>query len=241
MESAIQKVRASKSPSEALLALAQHVDELQAILTESLAASGSDDGWGSWEGASEPSAEDEWAPDPADEAALAQYEDELQGNGDAEESRVLRAKIELTRDRLKPPVELHDNSGEATETHYDDEGNAIVDLPKPTPAQIDARAELLPRMGLQDQYGPEIGETAEDSFVRGGPLLLYLSDRDYVNSLPHDVKTLMVEDVILSSPREGHEMGRDILKASTDESNDLTAITDRILGDVESGAIHNAP
>ena len=231
---------AAASPSEAVGVIAEILDELA---EQSASPPAEVDGWASW-GKDAPTAErtaEEWTPDPKDEAELSQLEEELHGNADAEESRVLRAKIELCRDRLQPPPELHDNSGAATETHFDDDGTAIVELPKPTPEQIDERAQIVGRLGLIDQYGEEVRSAAEDSFVRGGPLLLYLSDREYVNSLPYDVKIALVEDVEKSSPREAQEMARDILKANTDDANDLTAATERIMGDVESGAIHNAP
>lgn len=239
-----ERIRSASTPTDALLVIGEILDELAERSTQS------DGGWNAW-GQIGPIADEqvsdsedqraEWAPDPADEAALAQYQEELKGCADDLESKVLRAKIELTKDKLQPPTELHDNSGSATETHYDDEGAAIVDLPKPTPEQIDFRGEIVSRLGLRDQYGDEIGEQAEDSFVRGGPLLLYLSDREFVNGMADDVKRLLVSDVEVSSPREAHEMARDILKANTDAANDLDAVRDRILGDVESGAIHNAP
>lgn len=237
-----EAILSQKSPADALNVLAAWADGVEARL-QSLEAADSSDGWATWgkdDGDSEPASQ-EWSPDPADEAALAQYQEELQGCEDDLESKVLRAKIELTKDKLQPPVKLYDNTGYTSETHYDEEGAAIVDLPVPTPEQVDFRAELISRMGLRDQYGEELGEVAEDSFVRGGPLLLYLSDRDYVNSLPDDLKRLLVQDVEASSPKEAHQMARDILKENTDESNDLDAAANRINDLVESGTVHNAP
>lgn len=238
-----EAILSQKSPTDALNVVAAVLDELSGRVAA--LEQGSTEGWGTWEPheqVSDPEDQQaEWTVDPADEAAIAQYQEELQGCDDDLESKVLRAKIELTRDKLQPPTELHDNSGSATETHYDEAGAAIVDLPKPTPEQIDFRGELVSRLGLRDQYGDELGEKAEDSFVRGGPLLLYLSDREFVNGMADDIKRLLVSDVELSSPREAHEMSRDILKANTDQANDLDAVRDRILGDVESGNIHNAP
>lgn len=238
-----ETILSQKTPADALDVVAAIVDELAARITALEAGGQQRDGWNSWGEIQDLPDEGkvEWTPDPADEVELQRLEEELHGNADADESRVLRAKIELCRDRLQPPVEMSDNTGNATETHYDSEGNAVIDLPVPTPEQIDYRAQLVPKLGLRDQYGDEIGETAEDSFVRGGPLLLYYSDRDFVASLPHDVKVAMVADVERSSPREAHEMARDLLKASTDDANDLEAVAARIFGDVESGAIHNAP
>jgi hypothetical protein len=240
-----EAILSQKTPADALNVVAAIVDELAARITALEAGGQQRDGWDTWGAYDQPLiAKDEpveWTPDPADEVELQRLEEELHGNADADESRVLRAKIELCRDRLLPPVEMSDNTGNATETHYDTEGNAVIDLPVPTPEQIDYRAQLVPKLGLRDQYGDEIGGTAEDSFVRGGPLLLYYSDRDFVASLPHELKVAMVADVERSSPREAHEMARDLLKASTDDANDLEAVAARIFGDVESGAIHNAP
>ncbi len=250
MGNAIQKIRESKSPSGALVIVAELIDQLEDTVSElsdrvNHIEVNDDISWGAWEKPAKPAESDQpaeaWIPDPQDEVLLKQYEEELKGNPDAEESRVLRAKIELQRDKLQPPPELHDNAGQAIETHYDSEGNAIVDLPKPTPEQIDTRAQLVGALGLRDQYGEEAGALAEDSFVRGGPLLLYLSDRDFVNSLPPGLKIALVEDVEKSSPRDAHEMGRDILKASTDEANDLDFASERIINDLSTGAIHNAP
>jgi len=238
-----ESILSQKSPADALNVVAALLDSFDARLTI-LEGRDTSDPWGTWDGATDEQSDDqvaEWKPDPADEAELVDLEGQLHGNADADESRVLRAKIELCRDRLRPPVEMVDNSGEATETHFDDDGNAIVDLPKPTPDQIDFRGELVGRLGLQDHYGPELGAQAEESFIRGGPLLLYLSDREFVRSLPDDVRINMIYDVEKSSPREAHEMARDLLKATTDAANDLEAAKERIFGDVESGAIHNAP
>jgi hypothetical protein len=233
-----EAILSAASPTDALRLVAEYID----ILYEQHASP--KDEWGSWgeaAGTDDADGPVQWSPDPADEAALAQYQEELQGCEDDLEGKVLRAKIELTRDKLHPPVVLVDNSGAATETDYDEEGNAVVNLPPATPEQIDFRGELVGRLGLRDQYGDELGEQAEESFIKGGPLLLYLSDREFVNSMADDVKRQLVVDVEQSSPREAQEMARDILKANTDDANDLDAVRDRILGDVESGAIHNAP
>lgn len=240
-----ERIRAQKSPAEALIEVGAILDELQGRIDAGIQQQ-SVSGWETWgpvetDGRDYSGGPEPWVPSPDDIAELKTLEEELHGNADADESRVLRAKIELCKDRLQPPTEMYDASGNATETHYDDDGNAIVDLPAPTPEQIDVRAGIVPQLGLRDQYGEELGAQAEESFIRGGPLLLYLSDRDFVNQLPSNVKALLVDDVLQSSPREAHEMARDILKASTDDSNDLEAVKSRIFGDVESGAIHNAP
>lgn len=233
-----EEILREESPSAALALTARIIDQL-ADRIDALEKGGSKPVQQEWDTWDEPAKEEEWLPNPDDEVELAALKEALQGNGNADESRVLRARIELCEDRLKPPLDRADNTGNATVAHYDEAGNAIIDLPKPTTTQLDYRAKLLPRLGLKEQYGDDIGSKTEDSFLRGGPLLLYYSDREFVNALPSDVKQYLVADVEESSPREAHEMARDILKVSTDQANDLVAAQERIFGDVESGAIHN--
>ena len=228
-----------KSPAEALFYVAGIVEDLQDRVRH--LEQQNVDGWDQWSGEVPPltDASTEWAPDPADEAELVKLEDELQGNNDSLESKALRAKIELTKDKLQPPVEMHDNSEQATEQHVSQDGSVVVDLPSPTPEQIDVRAQLLPKMGIADQYGEAQADEFEKAFIRGGPLLFYYTDRDYINALPPDVKQALVEDVLVSSPREAHDMGRDILK-DLDPGTPEQAI-ERQVGDMENGSIHNAP
>lgn len=236
-----EAILGAASPTDALRLVAEYIDQLvEDAASRRISGSGWDD-WGKAIGEVERDPVGPWTPDPADEAALAQYQEDLHGCEDALEGKVLRAKIELTKDKLHPPTEMVDNTGYSTETHFNDNGEAIIDLPVPTPEQIDFRGEIVTRLGLRDQYGEQLGEEAEDSFVRGGPLLLYLSDREFVNGMADDIKRLLVSDVEQSSPKEAQEMARDILKTNSDDSNDLDAVRERILGDVESGAIHNAP
>jgi hypothetical protein len=225
-----------KNPQDALFYLAGMVEDLQARVQH--LEQQQVEGWDQWSDETPPLS-DGWEPNPEDEAKLTRLREELAGNADADESKVLRAEIELTEDRLKPPVEMHDNAEQITEQHTDTEGNVVVELPPPTPEQIDSRSLLLPQLGLADQYGKEEAARYEAAFVKGGPLLFYYTDRDFINSLPPDVKQALVEDVLISSPKEAHDMGRDVLK-DLDPGTPEQAI-ERQVGDLESGSIHNAP
>ena len=247
METGIPKpseaILGAASPTDALNVIAAVLDQFSERIFD-LEECGSGNGWTEWtrtDSGSTSVSKSDWSPNPADEEELVRLTEALQGNEDADESKVLRAKIELCKDRLKPPLEVHDNSGELAELTHSPDGTVVVNLPPPTPEQIDFRGQMLLHLGLIDQYGEELGRQFEDSFLKGGPLLLYYSDRDFVMSLPDGIKREMIVDVEKSSNREAHEMARDLLRVNTDESNDLEAAKARIFGDVESGAVHNAP
>jgi hypothetical protein len=55
-------------------------------------------------------------------------------------------------------------------------------------------------------------EDWNEAYAKGGPMWLYIGNRELVMSYPEQVRSLMIEDVIEDSPKDAHEMGADLLK-----------------------------
>lgn len=203
-----KKVEQAGSPMEALLLLADAVDALAQQESEP-------DPWAGWGKATT-----EAAPAPVDksgvEAELVELEAQLHGCEDVAESKVLRAKIDLKRDELVEHAPPAEQALEQRRTvSVDNGGEIVVEVPEPTPEQEVARGKFLADSlfsAMVDQYGEEAADTYATSYLKAGPLLLYYTDRDFVNGLPDPMKFKMVEDVEQFSPNEAAEMGRDILK-----------------------------
>lgn len=215
MPTATELVKGAKSPSEALLLLAERVTELESQPAPS-------DGWGDWEAGTDDadaSPFEVWTPDPEDIAEVERIENELRGCEDADESTALRAQLLLARDKLVEPREDYTNEGERTVIEADEKGNTEVEAPAPTPEQEDER-EVFARekLKLEEQYGEDSGAEYIQSYRKVGPNLLYLTDRDFVLGLPPEVKQEMIADLLRFSPEEAHEMSRDIMKV--DEAPD---------------------
>lgn len=214
-----------ESPQEALLHLADVVElcihKLSEIESEQTPTS---DAWSTWD--DQPLVDDsssEWHEPPGVREELAALQGELSGCEDDEESKVLRAKIELAEDKLVPPADFHDNTGEASTVSDDQEGASTVDVPKPTPDQEDEREEFAREiLRLEEVYGEERGAEYIQSYRKAGPALLYYTDRDFVLGLPDDIKRAMVGDVERFSPKEAHEIARDILKDLDPGGPDVT-------------------
>jgi hypothetical protein len=111
-----------------------------------------------------------------------------------------------------------------------DEDAGVIDIVPPNRKQRKFRDAWLPRIALEN-LPAEWGLTKEEAdaaYKEGGPVWLYLAGagfaeehkagRDYILSLPADVRTAMVNDLILGevSPRWVQEFGRDILKDETE-------------------------
>ncbi len=194
-----------KSPQEALLFLAERVEQLEdrIVHQERLQVTG----WDEWSDETPPLTE--WLPDPAVEARLAEAKEELNGNESDEESKALRAEILLLEDALRPPEpDPHVDTTDRAKIELEGE-TAIVELPKVTPEKEDARRQFAnDALGLATEFGDE----ALEAYAKAGPLWLYYGNRDFVMGLSSDYKQIMVNDVEEQSPTEAQEMGRDILK-----------------------------
>jgi hypothetical protein len=83
------------------------------------------------------------------------------------------------------------------------------------PAPSDEKKERRRQFERQNLKLSEFLGDSEDwseAYAKGGPMWLYLGNRELVMSMPDGVRTALVQDVIEDSPQDAHEMGRDILK-----------------------------
>jgi hypothetical protein len=210
------RVKGTESPAAALIVIAELLDDAFSRIEELESdAAVSDESWASW-GSLEEAAYDgpteEWAPRDGILDDIREVERELQGCSDAEESQVLRAKLMLLQDELKPPIEMQDNTGKHTEIEVELDGT-VVHLPPASEEHQELRRKFATDvLRLTEVYGEDDGAKYVESYAKAGPLLLYYSDRDFVMGLPDDYKRAMVRDVSDASPKEAHEMGRDVLK-----------------------------
>lgn len=140
-------------------------------------------------------------------------------------SSLLEEDIDL--DEPAPPSR---HTGAQPDPAQVNEDAGVVEITPPTRTQRKFREKWLPRIGLENlpaEWGLS-KEEADAAYVEGGPVWLYLagagfteeqkSGRDYILSLPEDVRRAMVNDLQLGeiSPRWIQEFGRDILKDEGD-------------------------
>jgi hypothetical protein len=92
-----------------------------------------------------------------------------------------------------------------------EDGVAEVTLPPVSEAKQNRRVEFA----RQNLHLGDLGDVVvmELAYAKGGPMWLYLGNRQHVMELPPSVKRAMIEDVEEDSPADAHEMARDILKA----------------------------
>lgn len=97
------------------------------------------------------------------------------------------------------------------EIRQTNDGTEVV-LPAASAEKQASRAAFeAARLNLKAYLGD--GEDWNTAYAKGGPMWLYLANRDLVLSYPIDVQRAMVADVEEDDPRAAQEMGRDILKA----------------------------
>ena len=217
--STFERVKVAHSPQDALLAIAQGIDALHSALTKPRLAFSppTKDPWSGtfgseWESGAVASIAE---PDEPLRARIVKIREELESS-DGEERRALEAELRLAVEQLDPPVQsLPDRDQERPILHYT-EGGVMVDLPEADPETQDNRRAFAEKVL---KLGQEFNEEIIDSYVKGGPLVLYYTDRDYVVGLPDDFKRAMIRDVMQFSPAEAHEMGRDLLKDVDADSN----------------------
>jgi len=213
MATIADELRKQKSPADALTWLAGYCEQLESRIQDLERANVS--GWDEWSGETPPLTADglDDAERQAVEDEIADLRQELSGCEDSQESEVIRAKIELAEDKLMPPHEEPDLDQARTTPIVDEKGNVVNEVPVVTPEKEAQRWEFAEKvLKLEEIYGPEKGKEYIDSYSKAGPLLLYYTDRDFVLGLSDEVKRAMIADVLEQSPREAHEMSRDILK-----------------------------
>jgi hypothetical protein len=280
------RIRAARSQPEAMLALAEGIDEILDALASSPVHPPEDDQWGNWAERNATGAA--WPPqgtlaggagesgfgsgahpfeavqvkvDPREleEAREDQRQAEINwerinaaGRQEGQTPQDWQDELVLARDamaRAQGRVRLLEDPGAIVQgagfiegvgevTHTSEEGGrVIVDLPPVDAKRQAARRKLAEAVGLPGFF-PSIfrtGEPAEQiihSFELGGPLWLNANGKfegqpPVIMQMPANVRQAMVADVMLDSPRLGHEFAREVLK-DYDELGNMQATGDNI-------------
>jgi hypothetical protein len=74
------------------------------------------------------------------------------------------------------------------------------------------RAEFARKARLAEFWDGLSVDDFVDAYVKGGPRWLVYANRAAVMAMPYGVRQALVADVLLDSPSEAKEIGRDILK-----------------------------
>lgn len=112
-------------------------------------------------------------------------------------------------------------SAERAKIEVDADGNTVVDLPKVSADKQARRREFAADVLELDVHFPDLGLV--EAYAKGGPLLLYYSQREFVTGLPIEVQYAMVEDVLEESPGEAEEMGRDLFRNAKGVDHEFAA------------------
>jgi hypothetical protein len=94
-----------------------------------------------------------------------------------------------------------------------------VSLAAPNDDQLEKR-ELFADQVLKVHYGWDDEQC--ESFLRGGPLLIYYANRELLTELPTLWIRQFIEDIEVNSPQEAHEFARDLLKEANPDMQELT-------------------
>lgn len=209
-----EQVKNAENPKVALEAVARFLDTLNTKIDQTLKYT---------HPAAPPNVWGQWEVDHADELAVVEVDrlkQQLSETTDPDEKRALIAQIELASDTGT----VHDEperlpEGNRVTVTDDGSGNVVVDLPAPSARQEETR-EIFAEQVLKPHYG--WSEDQVETFRRGGPLLLYYSDREMLTELPTLWLREFVNDIQENSPQEAHEFARDMLKESAPDTQDLT-------------------
>lgn len=209
-------VRQARNQQEALVAVAQGIDEILARLADKPA----DDGWGSWSsGTIAVDTAKKWANafDVARDEQITELREMIAAETDPDNILAMQAKLRLLTDTGQTPYA----ATEGRRVEPDEDG--IVDLPPVDAARRDARQKWALDFGLGQMMDPPMdNEQAALAYGLGGPLWLYLPQRETIMGLPEHVRRMMVEDVERDSPAQAQELARDILKDFQPNTQDVT-------------------
>lgn len=219
-------VRRARNPQEAMLVIARSLDVLSSKLDmlEELVVEqhNQQDSWG-WD-------DDAIPTDPVADLQLSREsipaieepapiellpEPDYSTMDPADAERVRQARARLAQD--KPGQYISDTlaAGNAAKIGQTGDDSAIVDLPPVDDERKATRREFAKQIGIPGQYPTFPEEDILHAYELGGPMWLYLNDRDFVMKLPDVYRQQMVLDVMQDSERDGTNMGRDILKSTT--------------------------
>ena len=135
---------------------------------------------------------------------------------DPEERRALEAKLRLLQDTGTSDTAPNEGLRVKSTTG---EGEITVDIPAASPErQHLRRSEAVARNYESFLEVPMEGFL--DAYAKGGPMWLYLGDRDAIMAMPYEWRLEMVNDIEQDSPRQAQEVARDILKNTGAGSSD---------------------
>ncbi len=208
------KIRQATGIQDAMVMLAEGIDELLFKLPCKEQA------WGDWQAQTTEAlpAPHAW-DDPrlhvqAHEDYIAQItslQTRLLEATDPDEIRALEAKLRLLEEDGATPEQVIPDGKRLIVTSNDKE--IVVDIPAPDGPRMQARAALATDWKIGPMLTPALTiEEAADAYAKGGPMWLYLYDRDAVMSMPADWRREFVADVMKDSPAQAQELARDILK-----------------------------
>lgn len=207
-------VESASNVQEAILALAAGLDAVIARLDAAPPAA-EPDPWGTWNAPALPVAEPVEATAYELRAPLTAELAEQLGDlaramavaTDDNERAAIQAKMNLLLDPGRAPDPV--DHGNRVQIEQGD-GEATVKLPPVSPERYMRRLAWAKQALLNEGLGGD--EDWEEVYAKGGPMWLYLGNRDYVLGLPQHLRAEMVADVEQDSPTDAHELSADILK-----------------------------
>jgi hypothetical protein len=239
-----ERITQCKTPVEAVLLLAKEIDELRAELA-SLQAAPASDPWTqplTWDTRESTAfiaralAEDVQLKPTisgttrADKIAATQKA--LDEATDPDDRRALEASLRLLKDtdanirREAVPEGTRVKDDQATMagsvTQSIVVGGGTVELPVVSPERQDVRRQWAADRKLAE-FIPLDPADAADQYAKGGPMWLYLGNRDAVMQMPFNYRQELVAELMLDSPAEAQEVGRDILKQADSVDREITA------------------
>lgn len=228
-------IAAAQNQRDALIILGRALDRIeekldtQALEADLTATMGQADPWNEWTPTREEIL-DAQAMDlepsemhgirPVDRAQRIQFlEGQLATATDPEDVRALEAKLRLAKDDGKA-LDLSVSAGARADITSDGTTGEVV-VPPVSEERKDARAMWAYGIKLWE-YIPMEATAACEAFAKGGPMWLYLANRDAVMQMPYDARQWLVADIELDSPAEAQEVGRDILKSTQSVDKAIT-------------------
>lgn len=218
-----QLVRAARNPQEAMLAIAAALDRIEAGIGDIPPHPAPDPWLAGWSEGPPVSAAVVAAATPGlpiafetvtraqhkqDEIAV--VEQLLVTTADAEDRRALEAKLRLLKDEGAAIIR-HE---QGTRVQSIDGGSELtVEIPPASPERQAYRRRFAEQLNLYEALTVK-GVTPDeflDAYAKGGPMWLYLGDRDAIMTLPYGARVAMIEDIEQDAPVQAQEVGRDLL------------------------------
>lgn len=98
------------------------------------------------------------------------------------------------------------------DVEQDSDGNTTINFNEvDEETEMERRRFAIETLDFPNNY-PADWKAYVDGYAKGGPMYLYLSDRDFVMGLPIGVKNMMLTDVNKFNPEQARQMAADILK-----------------------------